>query len=145
MRFISVCMAAAIMATAQPAAAERWFAVGDGDNVSTYVDADSIETRGAMRYARSFSRYAAPLDGDVYAGTIASEFDCANNWFRTLEYSYYGPRREHLATERSETIDQRRPLEPGTINAGIFRFVCFGAGGVAVVDPWVHAAGTFGK
>jgi hypothetical protein len=145
MRLPMLCLAAGSLVAAQPAAAERWYAVGGTDDGRAYVDADSVRIDGDVRYARSYTRYAAPIGGEVYAGTIVAEFDCANRWFRTLEYSYFGARREHLGTEPSETIDQRRVPEPGSINDGIFGFVCFGRGGDAVVDPWDHAGQSFAK
>jgi hypothetical protein len=144
MRILGLVIAGAILTAAGPAAAERWYAVGGNDEGWTYVDADSMESRGGLRYAKSYTRYASPLFDEVYAGTIISEFDCANNWFRTLEYSYYGAAREHIGTEASETIDQRREIEAGSINEAIFGFVCFGRSRESVIDPWEHAGRMLG-
>ena len=144
MKCIAFTFAATILTAAAPASAEHWYAVGGNDDGWTYVDADSVQTRGGLRYAQSYTRYSSPLFDEVYAGTITSEFDCANNWFRTLEYSYYGARREHIGTEPSETIDQRRQVESGTINEAIFGFVCFGRSRESVVDPWEHAGRMLG-
>ena len=131
---------AGILATAsQPALAERWFSVAGDAAGQVYVDADSIRIEGNRRHARYMSRSAEPMINDVYAGAIVAEFDCANNWLRTLEYSFYGANREHLGTEPSETANEHVVPAPGSYNEGVFAFVCFDRGGTPVLDPWVHA------
>lgn len=145
MRVFHLVAAAALLAAEAPAAAEKWYRVGGDDNVAAYVDADSIRTEGGIRYGRVYTVYAEPLDGFLHAAAILQLFDCAGNYFQTIEYSFYGEGNAHLATEASATRDERRTPDPESFNEFFFRFVCQGTGGVEVADAWSDAQGRLRK
>lgn len=143
MRTIGLASAAAILLAAAPASAERWFRVSTSDASIAYVDADSIGNEGGNRYATSYSVYAEPIDNSIYAGAIRSEYHCDENYFRTLEYSYHGSSNEHLGTEPSETINERKVPLPGSVNEAIMTFVCSGSGGIEVANAWSDGRAIF--
>jgi hypothetical protein len=140
MRIIS-CLAAAafFLGGAASASAQHWYRVGGDSALAGYVDADSIRGDGDIKRANVYTVYSAPAEG-LHAGGILSEFFCAENVFRTIEYRYFGADNVLMGTEPSRSPDQRRTPVPGTLDAMFFRFVCRREGGVAVgADAWSDA------
>jgi len=139
MRIGSMFIAAAVLGAAAPAAAQNWHRVdGNADTVS-YVDADSLRRSGNMVYGYYVNVYAAPINDWVYGSGIRSEFACNRNYFRTLEYTYYGRAGDALRTEPSETIDEHKVPQPGSLNESVMEFACRGTGGTPVGDPFTDA------
>lgn len=139
MRIGHIVVVAAALGTAAPAAAQTWHRVArDGDTVS-YVDADSIRRSGNLVYGYYINLYSTPINGRVYASGIRSEFACSQNYFRTLEYTFYNRSGDTLRTEPSETIDERKVPGAGSINESVFQFVCRGTGGTRVSEPFDDA------
>lgn len=141
MRIISCLVAAAAaLGGAAPAMAQRWYRVGGDAAAVAYVDADSIRGSGAIKTGNVYTVYGVPIEGQVFASSIRSEFNCAENYFRTLEYSYFGPGNTPIATEPSTRPNERKVPEPDTFNLFFFNFVCEGTGGVEVgADAWRDA------
>ncbi len=136
----SLAAAAALLAGAAPAAAQNWHRVGGDAEAVAYVDAASISGEGAIKRANVYTVYARPVENRLYAGGILSEFNCAENWFRTIEYSYYGAGGVRFETHASSRPNEHRTPDPGSFNHMFFRFVCAGEGGVAVgADAWSDA------
>jgi len=139
MRIGHIIIAAAALGAATPAAAQSWNRVtGNADAVS-YVDADSLRRVGDKIYGYYISVYATPIDDWIYSSGIHAEFACSQNYFRTLEYTYYDRGGGLLRTEPSETIDEHKVPQPGSLNESIFGFVCEGTGGTPVGDPFIDA------
>ncbi len=139
MRIGHIFIAAAVLGTGAPAAAQSWHRVaGNADTVS-YVDADSLRREGDMVYGYYINVYSSPIGDWIHGSGIRSEFACDQNYFRTLEYTYYDRGGGELRTEPSETIDERKVPEPGSLNGSIFEFACEETGGTPVGDPFIDA------
>lgn len=122
-----------------PAAAQSWYAIGGNEKTAGYVDLDSIRPLGDKTIAVVMSVYATPMDGDVKASTIRQEYDCAGNYFRTLEYGYYGVDKKLMSTEPSLTINEHKTPAPNSINEAYRDFICYRKGGRPVADPFADA------
>lgn len=109
----------------------------------SYVDVASREVSRNRVTALTQSVYATPLNGDIYAVIIKTEFDCSANDFRTLEYRYYDVNNKYMATEISETINQHKVPAPGSINEAMIGIACSGTGGVSVSNPFTDAKTQF--
>ena len=125
--------------TAVSANATAWYRIGGNERTQSYVDLDSIRPTGNKIVVLTKSIYATPLDGDVWASAIRSEYDCAGGYFRTLEYSYYGQGNRFLSTEPSNTINEHKVPAKDSINEAMMDFVCYRKGGVPVGDPFTDA------
>jgi len=143
MRTFILAGAAMLTLTANPALAERWMHVGGNDTAQTYVDADSIAVGPGPRYARWLSVYAQPQQRNVGGGVILGEVHCSENYFRTLQYSFYDPTGRHTDTEGSETINERKVPSAGSINESVLEFICRGTGGSPVANAWQDARRRF--
>jgi hypothetical protein len=136
----SLVAAAAVLAGAAPAAAQRWYRVGGDAAAVAYVDADSIRGRGDVRTGNVYTVFNEPFEGRLHASSIRSEFHCTENYFRTLEYSYFGAGNALIATEPSSRPNERKQPQPNSFNLSFFNFVCRGTGGVEVgADAWRDA------
>jgi hypothetical protein len=140
--------AAAILPFISTAAmAESWYSTGGNEKTQTYVDLDSLRPIGDKIVVVTKSVYAEPLCSDeecvIGSGDIRSEWDCAGNSFRTLEYSYYDLNDDFILTEPSETINERKVPAAGSINEATMDFVCYRRGGEFVEDPYADARWQF--
>lgn len=128
------------------AAAQSWYRVGGNGKTMTYVDLTSLRPLGDKIVGVTQSVYKNPLSGGVHATRIRSEYDCDENYFRTLEYSYYDASGGFILTEASKTINERKVPSAASLNEGVLRFVCFREGGTAVAgDLFVDARAQFPK
>ncbi|MGV1683194.1 surface-adhesin E family protein [Sphingopyxis sp. GW247-27LB] len=125
------------------AAAESWYLVGGNENTRTYVDLSSLRPLDNKMIGDIQSVYSTPLDGDIWGVKIRQEFDCTGNYFRTLQYSYYGARGAYIDTEASETINEQKVPAPDSINEAVMEFVCYRTGGTQVANPFDDAAANF--
>lgn len=137
-------IAAVLLPLATPAAAEQWYRVGGNDRTVSYVDLASLRPVGDKIIGDVESVYFEPIDGEIIAARIRTEFNCQAKNFRTLQYSYYARDGKLINTEPSATINEIKPAKPGTINEAIMDFVCFRKGGEAAGDPITDAPGHFG-
>lgn len=139
-------IAAALTALGSPAAANAssWYLVGGNDHTLSYVDLDSLRPIGGKIIALTESVYAEPLNGEVRAGTIRSEYDCSGGYFRTLEYTYYADDGSLITTEASNTINEHKVPKEGSIDEAIMQFVCYRKGGEQIADPVAYAKAQFG-
>jgi len=140
-----IALAAALLLPMMPATADAtsWYRVGGNKQTVSYVDLDSLRPIGGKIIALTQSIYAAPLDGNIYASAIRSEYDCAGKYFRTLEYSYYGQGGKFISTEPSQTINEQKVPAKDSINEALMDFVCYRKGGTAVTDPFADALTQF--
>lgn len=138
-------LAAALLApfASAEASATSWYRVGGNAKTMSYVDLDSIRPIGNKIVVLTQSIYAEPLDEDIYASAIRSEYDCAAGYFRTLEYSYYGQNGRFIRTEPSATINEQKVPAKESINEAIMEFVCYRKGGIAVANPFTDAQSQF--
>jgi hypothetical protein len=125
------------------AAAESWYLVGGNEATRTYVDLSSLRAIDNKMIGDIQSVYSTPLDGGIWGVKIRQEFDCSGNYFRTLQYSYYGAGGAFMDTEASETINENKTPAPDSINEGVMQFVCYRTGGTQVVNPFDDAAANF--
>jgi hypothetical protein len=147
MRFI-IAVAAALLAMAPAtASAQNWFRVGGNAQSMAYVDLASLRPMGDKIVAITRSVYKEQLNGDtgIFASEIRSEYDCAGNYFRTLEYGYYNVIGEKLRTEPSQTINEHKVPVKDSLNAAMMEFVCYRKGGSAVVDTYSDSKAQFSK
>jgi hypothetical protein len=146
-KIFGLTLAAAMLAGAAPAMAERWHRIAsDADNeFIVYVDADAITVQGNLRFTRTYNIHATPLGGRVHASAVRSEYHCNEHYFRTLEYSYFGASNEFLFTEPSDTLNERKVPPPDSVSESTFRFVCEGEGGTPVDDPWRDGQAQLGR
>lgn len=120
------------------AAAPRgsWQRAGGNDSNVSYVDIASRQVSNQRVIVMTLSVYAKPISDNIYAVAIKSEYDCPANDFRTLEYSYYDYNGKFMSTEPSETINEHKVPEPGSINEVLMDVACKGTGGTPVADPF---------
>jgi hypothetical protein len=137
---LAAALAAFVPAEAQAAS---WYRVGGNEATMSYVDLDSISASGGKTTATVESVYLEPVDGDIYASAIRSEYDCAGGYFRTLEYSYFGAAGNLLGTEPSATIDEHKVPVPDSLNEAMMQFVCERTGGEYVGDIFADAREQF--
>lgn len=145
MRYLLLAAAMLPLVPAQ-ATAQSWYAVGGNEKTAGYVDLDSIRPMGSKTIAVILSIYATPMEGDIKATAIREEYDCPGNYFRTLEYTYYGLDNKVMSTEASVTINEQKTPAPNSINEAYRDFICYRKGGRQVADPFadaprVHAGG----
>lgn len=138
-------VAAMLSAVPSAASATDWYRIGGNAKTMSYVDLDSLRPIGGKIIALTKSVYASPLDGDVFASMIRSEYDCAGNYFRTLEYSYYGEGDRFMSSEASQTINEHKTPKPDSINQSMLEFICYRKGGVQVSNPYADAQVEFAK
>jgi hypothetical protein len=125
------------------AAAQSWYFVGGNESTRTYVDLSSLRPIDNKMIGDVQSVYSTPLDGGIWGVRIRQEFDCVGNYFRTLQYSYYGAGGTFIDTEASETINEHKVPVPNSINEGVMQFVCYRSGGTQVASPFDDAAANF--
>ncbi|MFZ5747560.1 MAG: surface-adhesin E family protein [Pseudomonadota bacterium] len=140
-------IAAAVAATciATPAAAQSWYRVAGNDDTVHYVDASTIVTKNGKTMVWTQTVFREPINDVLVSARIQSEYTCANNSFRTIEYVYYGAGGKFLGKEPSETIDEVRHPGPGSIDASILKYVCTREGGVKVASPLADSEGYFAQ
>jgi hypothetical protein len=131
--------AALLPAFPATASATSWFRVGGNSNTVSYVDLDSLRPLGGKIIAHTMSVYRTPLEGDIHASQIRSEYDCTGGYFRTLEYSYYDASHRMTSTEASATINDHKVPAKDSINAAMMDFICYRKGGTQVGDPFADA------
>jgi hypothetical protein len=140
MRIILAAAAALLPLVPGQALAQQWYNVGGNDKTQSYVDASSLRASGDKIIGDVMSIYATPLnDGEIRGAKIKTEFACRQNYFRTIEYSYYGDDGMSFRTEPSETLDEHKVPKPDSINEAIMAFACYKKGGTAVTNPFVDA------
>jgi hypothetical protein len=140
----SLLVAAALLAfVPTQAGATSWYWVGGNEKTQSYVDLDSLRSIGSKIVVVTKSVYSAPINDDIYATAIRSEYDCAGGYFRTLEYSYFGYSGNLIDTEPSQTINEHKVPAKDSINESIQDFVCYRKGGTLVGDPLADARTRF--
>ena len=144
MRYLMLAAALLPLVPAEVAAAS-WYRIGGNEKTQSYVDLDSLRPLGSKIIAVTKSVYREPLDGDVFASAIRSEYDCAGGYFRTLEYSYYGANDVFMSTEASATINEQKRPAKDSINESMMDFICYRKGGVFVGNPYTDAQAEFAK
>ncbi|WP_066799156.1 surface-adhesin E family protein [Sphingomonas soli] len=135
--------AAAVMLAVLPAQAfaQDWYRAGGNANNMSYVDLASIQPAGGKILATTKSVYREQLSGDtgIYATQIRAEYDCAGNYFRTLEYTYFDASNKLMRTEKSLSIDEHKVPAKGSINEAMMNFICYRKGGTQVTDHFTDA------
>lgn len=137
-----IAAAAALLALAPgQASAQSWYRVGGNSKQMSYVDLASLRPLGSKIIAITKSVYKEQLNGDsgVFSTEIRSEYDCAGNYFRTLEYSYFDYSGKFMSTEPSQTINEHKTPAKDSINEVMLDFICYRKGGTSVTDPYADA------
>ena len=141
MRIIAAAAAALLALAPAQASAQSWYRVGGNAKQMSYVDLASLRPLGSKIIAVTKSVYKDELNGDtgIFSTQIRSEYDCAGNYFRTLEYSYFDMAGKHMRTEPSETINDHKTPAANSINESMMEFICYRKGGTLVSDPLADA------
>ncbi|MES2987019.1 MAG: surface-adhesin E family protein [Pseudomonadota bacterium] len=142
---IFITAAAAILALAPAYAAAQsssWYRVGGNAKQMSYVDLGSVRPLGGKIIAVTKSVYKDQLNGDtgIFSTEIRSEYDCPGNYFRTLEYTYFGVAGSKISTEPSQSINEHKTPAAGSINEAMLEFICYRKGGTPVTSPYSDAA-----
>ncbi|RYE01670.1 MAG: hypothetical protein EOP61_10590 [Sphingomonadales bacterium] len=141
MRFIFAAAAAVLAVLPAQAFAQDWYRAGGNANNMSYVDLASVKPIGGKILAVTKSVYREQLSGDtgIYSTQIRAEYDCAGNYFRTLEYSYFDISNKLMSTEPSQSINEHKVPAKGSINEAMMDFICYRKGGTQVTDPFTDA------
>ncbi len=127
-----------LAAAAMLAPAPDWYRVAQTDNMSGYVDIDTIERNGQWTRARVTTIYTVVQSEGEKSATADMEIDCQAQTLRIARFAMYAPDRTELASAEWPEESKLYPIEAGTSFADLAAFICNDTrpGGVRVGDPY---------
>jgi len=137
-------LAAILMLAPLPAQASTWWWISGNPKGQLYIDQDSVTRSGDLAEGTVWL-FTPQLMQGVASVRIHYRFNCADTWYSSLDYNYYGPGGSFMFKEASKSADTHRTPAEGGLDQHAFTFACTGpqARDQKVADPVADAARIF--